>query len=274
MSIPYADHVLDAIEAGRGKIVEGTLGRHLHWGVWETDGFPDLSPEGFAAAQQNLCRRVYDAFNLAKGATVLDLGSGLGGTADYLDRQNLVSAVVACNIDSRQNHYAKNVFANSSVHWLSGDALTLPLGDGTAQGIVAIESLFHINDLHRTFAEIKRISTQGSKFVIVDFIWQKNPVVWAWHVIKNTPALLKVFGPVRMPLTFSGLSKRLSQSGFNVESVQDLTAQSKPTAHCVRSCLPVFGSSQKNMKTVIDFVETAVNRGWLTYQLWVCGLRT
>ena len=130
-----------------------TGGRMLNFGLWE-GGIED--PLG---AQENLCRAAGRLAELGGAGTVVDAGSGLGAPADLWAREH-GDRIVSVNTSLRQllDGAGDQMRACSS-------ATRLPLADGCADRVIALESAQHFRPLGRFASESARVLRPGGLLV-------------------------------------------------------------------------------------------------------------
>ena len=98
---PYFDALFERFAAG-DRAATVAFGRHVHWGYWPDPDAADGTPEDYARAAEELCRRVCDAAPVTGGMRVLDVGCGFGGTVASLNERFRDLDMVGVNIDPRQ----------------------------------------------------------------------------------------------------------------------------------------------------------------------------
>src|SRR5262245_11376225 len=121
----------------------GTLwGEHIHHGYWEGDESP-------AAAQEKLVARLAERARVPRGARVLDVGCGLGGSALWLAR-HLGCTVTGITISPVQVQMAaeraRTENLGDRVRFLHMDASQLDLAPESFDVVWVIECSEHIDD--------------------------------------------------------------------------------------------------------------------------------
>jgi tocopherol O-methyltransferase len=140
-------------------------GEHVHHGLWESG---DESPAQAAVA---LARRVADAAGVGEGHVVADVGCGYGATARLLARER-GARVTGLTLSRAQADAAP---AREGVEILVRDWLENGLPDAAFDAAIAIESLSHMPDKPRVFAELARVVKPGGRVVLVDWLARERP---------------------------------------------------------------------------------------------------
>ncbi len=128
--LPYIDLLLQELKADAPETL-ASLGTHIHLGYWAHPALADGSFENFAAAAERLAWMVCEAGSARDGQRILDVGCGIGGTVESLNKR--LSGVDLCgvNIDTRQLEVAKETVvarSGNKVQFVAGDACPSPTG--------------------------------------------------------------------------------------------------------------------------------------------------
>lgn len=110
----------------------------------------ELAP-GFAIGPTDVC---------------VDVGCGKGGASMFAARQG--ADVIATDIDPRVIAGVEAKFARLRTPWRAvvSDSDPLPLADGAATRVIAMEVLEHVPDPDRFVAELVRIGRPGTRYLI------------------------------------------------------------------------------------------------------------
>jgi tocopherol O-methyltransferase len=142
-------------------------GEHVHHGLWERG---DESPERAARALA-----LHVAGHLHGARTVCDVGCGYGGTSRLL-AERFGAEVTGVTISPRQFEWARGrPAAGPAPSFVLSDWLEAGLPDASFDGVVAIESLSHIADKERAFAECARVLRPGGRLVVCDWLTAERP---------------------------------------------------------------------------------------------------
>jgi len=194
-------------------------GEHVHHGLWRTGN--ETSHEAVRALVDLMAR----VGGITKDTRVVDVGSGYGATARQL-AADYGATVTTLTISEQQWQFAtSNDPANPRITYLLRDWLDNGLPDGSADVVVAIESVAHM-DSARAFAECFRVLRPGGVAVICDWLlgeslssWQRQwliePIERATHVNELVP--------------MSGYRQMLTAAGFTVTRTTDLSRQVQRT---------------------------------------------
>ena len=147
--------------------------------VWGA-GF--LSPGG-AGAVAALLRGQYIA-----GATVLDIGSGLGGMDLILARDHGAGHVTGIDIDPWLVEQARGLAAAQGladrVAFTAVQPGPLAFADGSFDVVVSKDAMIHIADKPAIYAEVRRVLRAGGRFLSSDWLFApgaiRSPEIVAW----------------------------------------------------------------------------------------------
>ncbi len=142
-------------------------GTHLHHGYYESN------LETKEEAAENLVRLLVERAGLVRGARVLDVGCGVGGSAIWL-AENFDCEVTGISISPVQiqmaSAAAENLLRNKPV-FLVDDANRMNVR-GTFDAVWAIESLSHLSDRAAFFRRATELLAPGGK--ICEAAWLKD----------------------------------------------------------------------------------------------------
>lgn len=142
-------------------------GEHVHHGLWERG---DESPEEAARALA-----LHVAGHLPGARRVCDVGCGYGGTSRLLAERFGVE-VTGVTVSRRQAEWAREQPVDGPAPtFLLSDWLDAGLPDASFDGVVAIESLSHMADKERAFAECARVLEPGGRLVVCDWLSAEQP---------------------------------------------------------------------------------------------------
>jgi cyclopropane fatty-acyl-phospholipid synthase-like methyltransferase len=158
----------------------------LNLGLWEGPGSQD---EATAA-----CRRLVAtlAWPLPAGGVILDVGNGLGPQDLVIRAAARPSRLVAVNITHWQLAAGRDRLREAGAAPVTGDAVRLPIADGTVDGIISVEAAFHFRSRKAFFEECYRVLRPGGVLSISEISVQRWPITPAEAVSGLTQ--LRVFG--------------------------------------------------------------------------------
>jgi tocopherol O-methyltransferase len=135
-------------------------GEHVHHGLWRTGA---QTP---ATAARALAIEVADRAEVRRGDRVVDVGCGYGATARLLAAER-GATVTGLTLSAAQVAAAPPA---AGVELLVRSWLANRLPDGGFDAAIAIESLSHMADRGRAFAELGRVVRPGGRVVVVDWL--------------------------------------------------------------------------------------------------------
>lgn len=202
-------------------------GAHIHHGYWE-DG------ESPAEAQVKLIQRLADRLEISRGQRVLDIGSGLGGSACWLAK-TFGCSVLGLTLSEVQVQAARKRASEEDVEPLvcfrEHDANKLDLPSGTFDRVWIVECSEHIHDKEAFFRDCARLLTPGGRIGLC--IWLKGPAGGAEAESIVQGVCEAMFCPSL--LTMDEQTAMLDQAGFGSIVADDITAHVQPTwEHCNR----------------------------------------
>ena len=157
----YYDTTLD--------LYEELWGEHVHHGYWDEGERPDADGADRHSATDRLVHELVGYAGVPAGASVLDVGCGIGGPALYL-AGTLGCTVVGVTLSAQQAARAAQKAAEAGLadrtefHQL--DALSTGFPDASFDVLWAVESLMHIADRDAFFAEAMRLLRPGGRLAI------------------------------------------------------------------------------------------------------------
>ena len=185
-------------------------GEHVHHGLWTTGR---ETPEEAAAA---LSRHVGDAARIGAGQRVVDVGCGYGATSRLLARER-GARVTGLTLSAAQ---AGAFPPAEGVELLVRDWLDNGLQDGAFDAAIAVESLSHIPDKPRAFAELARVVRPGGRVAVVDWLTREEPTR-----LEVRRLLRPICEEGHLPSLHSTeeYAQLLSSAGFEVVATEDLS---------------------------------------------------
>lgn len=234
---PYFETLLQHL--GRGDAaVSRAFGEHVHWGYWENPNAAPIAPDEFHRAAEAMLDRMVGAAVIRDGAKILDVGCGLGGTINFLDRRYSSCTLVGINIDERQLGIGKKAARTgdrNSVNFARADACALPFRSESVDAVLCVESIFHFPNRRTFIAESARILKPGGLLVVSDFV----PIRYLGGLLdfgeRSTHLLGRMYGKIRADISKSRYRAAARASGMECIAIDDITANTLPTYHFLRS---------------------------------------
>lgn len=220
-----------------------------------------LTPQQLGALDQFHTRGLAATNELAQltgmtaAASVLDVGSGIGGPARYL-AETFGCRVTGVDLSEPFVDAARYLTArtgqNEQVTFQTASALDLPFDDGRFDIVLLQHVAMNIADRAQLYREIRRVLTPGGKFASFDVVLNRGephyPVPWA-----RTPE-------TSFLLTAAATCEAVEQAGFRALTLQDDTEAAKQWVIQLRDAGP---PPPPNLSVVMgpDFAQLAANLG-------------
>lgn len=178
----------------------------------------DLAPaDEFHIGGRVATDALLEAGALPPGGHVLDLGSGLGGTARYLAARH---GHRVTGVDLVQEHVAAARWLTELLHledrarFVRASVLDLPFPDGSFDAAIQLHVAMNVADKSALFREVRRVLLPGTPYAIYDVMGAPDapvelPVPWASEPEQSHLA---------EPQTYVTL---LEQAGFRILHVRD-----------------------------------------------------
>jgi len=121
---------------------------------------------------------VLDHGSLRDGMKVLEVGCGTGhGIADLAAANSSVHFTGLDFSHHSIRRAAMNFKGIDNVRFAEGNAMDLPIDDGSTDLVINIESSHCYSDLEQFFSEVKRVLKPGGVFLIADFRQPRNLIL-------------------------------------------------------------------------------------------------
>jgi demethylmenaquinone methyltransferase/2-methoxy-6-polyprenyl-1,4-benzoquinol methylase len=121
-------------------------------------------------------RRTVAALGLPPGSVVVDLACGTGDLAGDLADRGLVP--VGADLSFGMLAAAPRRFAR-----IQSDGASLPLPDGSVDGVTCGFALRNFTDLRATFAELSRVVRPGGRIALLEVATPPNPLLRMGHSV-------------------------------------------------------------------------------------------
>ncbi len=213
---PLADDAVGRHYDELDRFYRELWGEHVHHGLWRTGA------ETPQEAARQLAVEVADRAGIGPGDRVADVGCGYGATARLLAAER-GAAVTGLTISAAQARAAPAV---PGVQVLVRSWLENRLPDGAFDAAIAIESLSHMGDRERAFAELGRVVRPGGRVAVVDWLAGER-VRPAERRLLLDPICREGRLPRLSPA--SRYTALLRGAGFEVTAEDDLTARAART---------------------------------------------
>ena len=239
-------------------------GIHVHHGYWITGS------ETTNEAVLNLTRLVATHAGIGNGTRVCDIGCGYGASARIFNQQ-YGAKVTGITISKKQYECAVALSEGiRDLDFLLCDALHNGLPTASFDSVVAIESMDHMPDKLRFFAEANRLLDREGLFVVATWLASERLPIW------QTKYLLEpicVEGRLPNLPSASEYLTMLEEAEFHDVTFMDLTRDvSRTWKICALRSLTRIGADPSLRRRLFDpnfpnrvFLKT-VFRIWLAYK--------
>ncbi|WP_442814827.1 glycine/sarcosine N-methyltransferase [Streptomyces sp. NBC_01775] len=140
-------------------------GEDIHVGIYEGPQEP------IADASRRTVERMASGLGLGKESTVLDLGSGFGGSARYL-AETFGCRVQALNLSEVENQRHKELNSirdlTDRIEVVDGSFESIPFPDSSVDVVWSQDAFLHSGDRLRVLEEVRRVLKPGGSLVFTD----------------------------------------------------------------------------------------------------------
>ena len=224
----------------------------LNYGYVPTDSNNEASfiiRERFNPNSVRLVLEVIGSLDL-NDRTIVEIGCGRGGNT-ALVAEKFSGQVTGIDMSSEAIAFCRETHLSPSADFKVGDALNVPLADGSCDAVINVESSHSYGNLPKFLTEVHRISRSGGWFLHTDFL---SPEEWDY---------------IRM---------RLKALGFFTESDRDITANVLASRDQASSNYEqVFGDGSARVANFLALPGSAIyeqlRAGLLEYRIMRSQLR-
>ncbi|WP_344569548.1 methyltransferase domain-containing protein [Streptomyces axinellae] len=140
-------------------------GEDIHVGIYEGPQEP------IADASRRTVERMASGLGLTKESTVLDLGSGFGGSARYL-AETFGCRVQALNLSEVENQRHRELNSvrglTDRIEVVDGSFESIPFPDSSVDVVWSQDAFLHSGDRIRVLEEVRRVLKPGGQLVFTD----------------------------------------------------------------------------------------------------------
>lgn len=160
MSSPNVSDLYRGVAEDRERLFgKSFYGDFLNWGYWTSE------TDDHIAASENLVDLVL-AQVPRSGASVLEVGCGVGGVAHRLTRH--YQHVTGVNVMADQLEKCRQLVPSATFRQM--DATKLELAPGSFDDVVSIEAAMHFDTREQFFTEAARVLRPGGRLLLADII--------------------------------------------------------------------------------------------------------
>jgi ubiquinone/menaquinone biosynthesis C-methylase UbiE len=167
-----------------------------------------LRPGGFSITE-----RAMGFAELKKGSRVLDIGSGLGDTVNFLREEYGLDAI---GLEPSELLISEAERKYPGICILRGVGEKIPAGDMSLDGVFAECTLSLMDDLYAVVDECSRVLRKGGYFVISDVYARRPEHIQELHAFSFKSCL-------RGMLDLDKLIEKLKAAGFEINLLEDQT---------------------------------------------------
>jgi ubiquinone/menaquinone biosynthesis C-methylase UbiE len=111
---------------------------------------------------------VTDSVDLS-GLRVLEVGSGRGGGADYVQRYLHPKTMIGVDFSGRAVTLCNRLYRQAGLTFVPGDAERLPFKDQSFDAVINVESSHCYGSMDAFLAQVRRVLRPGGYFLFADF---------------------------------------------------------------------------------------------------------
>ncbi len=141
----------------------------LNLGWWEGEGSEEEAP----VAPGRLVEILADP--LPRGGAILDVANGLGVQDPVIARVTAPRLLAAVNLTEFQLRAGRERLSSAEALPVLADAIRLPFGDASFDGLICVEAAFHFPSRAGFFAEALRVLRPGGVLSMSDVTVERRP---------------------------------------------------------------------------------------------------
>ena len=245
-------------------------GEHIHHGLWRNRESPQQ-------AQVELIKELAARMGIARGAEVLDVGCGLGGSAIWLAQQLncKVTGITISPVQKRMaERRARSLELGHRVQFRVADANQFEFAPGSFDAIWVIECAEHLFDRAAFIRKCAELLRECGRIGICAWLVGEEA-----GTSRNSVLLEAICsGMLCPPLpSFSHYQRWFRENGFQQIELEDVTRcvvrtwqicaeiVAKPA---VRICVPLLGRQTREFAAQFDAMKRAFATGVLRYGIF------
>ncbi len=126
-----------------------------------------------------------------RGLDVLEVGSGRGGGADYIQRYLKPKTMTGVDYSSRAVALCRRQYGQEGPRFVTGDAEALPFEASSFDAVVNVESAHCYSSMDGFLAQVQRVLRPGGHFLFADFRPRERLTELDAQLARSGLALLK-----------------------------------------------------------------------------------
>jgi SAM-dependent methyltransferase len=127
-----------------------------------------IRPGTFNANSVRLVFEVIGSVDL-NDRTIVEIGCGRGGNS-ALVAEKFSGQVIGIDMSSEAIAFCRKTHVSHPIDFKVGDALNIPLDDGSCDAVINVESSHSYGNLPKFLSEVRRICRSGAWFLHTDFL--------------------------------------------------------------------------------------------------------
>jgi len=214
---------------------------------------------------------IVEYLDIRGGERILDCGCGLGYLLQILSRlygqsgPQMGISLHGMDPDEKSLDFAREMLRSHQIHFLRGDATSLPYADASFDKVIMSQVLEHIRDDQRALCEVYRVLKAGGTLALGvphrHYPFWYDPINYVLEHLSLRPIRRGVLAGIwthhqrlYLPTELRGL---LEEVGFIVEDMRELTHYCFPFTHFI-----VYGLGKTALEHNLlpDFISRSAHR--------------
>lgn len=178
-----------------------------------------------------------------EGMTVLEVGSGRGGGANYISGNLKPASYTGLDLAQSAVDLANKTHVRPNLKFIQGSAESLPLKDNSVDVVINVESCHAYGSVDKFLSEVKRVLKPGGSLLLVDFRNEKN--------VENMATLKQQLRNTGMEL--------VTEENITENVIKSIEAEDASKQEFIRRLIPA-----KRQKLFAEFAGTVGSQFYLT----------